>query len=194
MPEAKMSFDSETGEVCFDYRFNEDTEITGYMSLHAWVSVDGYDDGDLFFTVKKIGQDGKTEIPVLILGEAHPGAWSKLRLSWRGLSNELSTVFRPELAFEKQEKLEPGEVVPIDIAFVPYSRIWHKGETLRLHIAGRYIRDESGSSVSSGRQTIRASSISTAAAPMTAICAYRSFRRVGRAETIFTDKSVYTHG
>lgn len=24
----------------------------------------------------------------------------------------------------------------------PYSRIWHKGETLRLHIAGRYIRDE----------------------------------------------------
>lgn len=143
MPEAKMSFDGETGEVYFDYKFNEDTEITGYMSLHAWVSVDGYDDGDFFFTIKKIGQDGKTEIPVLVLGEEHPGAWSKLRLSWRGLSEKLSTDFRPELAFEKQEKLKPGEVVPIDIAFVPYSRIWHKGETLRLHIAGRYIRDES---------------------------------------------------
>ncbi len=140
---AKASFDGKTELLTYDIRFEEDTEITGYMSLHLNVSVDGYDDGDLFFTVKKMGQDGETEIPIHVLGEEHPGAWSKLRLSWRAVSEKLSTKFKPEQSFEKQEKLQPGEIVPIDVAFIPYSRIWHKGETLRLQIAGRYIRDES---------------------------------------------------
>jgi predicted acyl esterase len=141
--EAKASFDGETGLLNYDIRFLEDTEITGYMSFHGHVSVDGHDDGDLFFTIKKIGQDGKTEVPIYVLNEEHPGAWTKLRLSWRELSEKLSTEFKPEQSFQNQQKLKPGEIVTIDVAFVPYSRIWHKGETLRLQIAGRYIRDES---------------------------------------------------
>ena len=90
----------------------------------------------------EIGQDGKTEVPIYVLNEEHPGAWTKLRLSWRELSEKLSTEFKPEQSFQNQQKLKPGEIVTIDVAFVPYSRIWHKGETLRLQIAGRYIRDE----------------------------------------------------
>ena len=31
--------------------------------------------------------------------------------------------------------------MPVDIALYPLSRIWHKGEQLRLQIAGRYFRE-----------------------------------------------------
>ena len=33
--------------------------------------------------------------------------------------------------------------MPVEFAvtFFPYSRIWHKGETIRLQISGKYLRD-----------------------------------------------------
>ncbi|MCF0229484.1 MAG: acyl esterase, partial [Parasporobacterium sp.] len=40
-----------------------------------------------------------------------------------------------------EEKLKDGEIVPVDIAIVPSSRLWHKGQKLRIQIAGNYIRD-----------------------------------------------------
>ena len=39
------------------------------------------------------------------------------------------------------QKLSEGEVVPVDIAIVPTSRVYHKGERFRIQIAGRYIRE-----------------------------------------------------
>ena len=38
--EAKASYDSLTGEVCFDYRFEEDTELTGYFKLRLYVAAE----------------------------------------------------------------------------------------------------------------------------------------------------------
>ena len=139
--ESVASFDATTDVLNYDIRFEEETEITGYMSLHAWFSVLGYDDADLFFTVKKLGQDGQ-ELPVSVIDEPHPGTWCKQRLSMRALDEKASTETRPVQSFLKIEKLTEGEAVRLDICFVPTSRIWHKGETLRLQIAGRYIRDE----------------------------------------------------
>ena len=43
---------------------------------------------------------------------------------------------------ETNVPLEDGVPVEFAVTFFPYSRIWHKGETLRLQIAGKYIRDE----------------------------------------------------
>lgn len=137
--EASASFDPENDVLTFDYAVPEDMELTGYMSLHAWVSVEDYDDADLFFTVKKLGEGGR-EIPVSVLDEPHPGAWTKLRLSLRKLAPE-SKPEKPVQAFDETQKLKKGEVVPIDVCFVPYCRIWHKGETIRLQIAGKYLRD-----------------------------------------------------
>ncbi len=137
--EASASFDPENGTLNFDYAVPEETEITGYMSLHAFVSVEGYDDADLFFTVKKLGEGGR-EIPVSVLNEPHPGAWSKLRVSMRKLAKN-SRPEKPVQSFDEEQKLSAGQIVPIDVCFVPYCRIWHKGETIRLQIAGRYLRD-----------------------------------------------------
>jgi predicted acyl esterase len=75
------------------------------------------------------------------MGQPHPGQSGKLRVSQRALDSELSTDFQPVQSHRGSEKLTPGEVVPVDIAVYPFSRIWHKGQQLRLQIAGRYFRE-----------------------------------------------------
>lgn len=138
---AEISYESETGEADFSYAFPEDTELTGYFKLRLWVEARGNDDMDLFVCVKKRDKDGK-EVPTSVLGEPHTGAWGKMRVSLRALDPELSTEFNPVQAFTKEEKLSPGEIVPVDIEIVPTSRFWHKGEQVSVQIAGRYIRSE----------------------------------------------------
>lgn len=141
--EASYSYDGNTGQAEFDYVFAEDTEITGYMKLRLWVEAKGHDDMDLFVTIKKISADG-VELPVTVFGDSapHPGAWGKMRVSHRELDPELSTDFQPIQAHERELKLNPGEIVPIDVEINPTSRLWHAGEKLRVQVAGRYIRAE----------------------------------------------------
>ena len=137
---SKVSYDGNTGETVFDITFEEDTELTGWMKLHTWVEADGHDDLDLFVTVKKLDAQGNF-LPTSVLGEEHPGAWGKLRASRRELDEKQSTDYRPVHAHKRDLKLAPGEIVPMDIEIWPHSRIWHKGQQLRLHICGRYIRE-----------------------------------------------------
>ncbi|MDD3392609.1 MAG: CocE/NonD family hydrolase [Bacilli bacterium] len=140
--ESNISYDGNKGEIDFEYTFRKDTEITGYMKLRLWVEAKGHDDMDLFINVKKTSTTGE-ELPVTIFGtERHPGTWGKLRVSARHLDEEKSTEYKPVLTFDRTEKLQAGQIVPIDIPLVPISRIWHKGQKLRIQIAGRYIRDE----------------------------------------------------
>jgi predicted acyl esterase len=139
--ESKVSYDGKTGSTTFDIKFPEDTEITGYMKLRLWVEADGYDDMDLFVAIRKLDEEG-TELPISVLGEPHPGAWGKVRVSHRELDEKLSTDFQPVQAHRQEEKLKPGEIVPVEIEIYPYSRIWHKGQQLRVLLSGRYIRDE----------------------------------------------------
>jgi len=138
--ESKVSYDGATGVVNFDMTFDEDTEITGYMKLRLWVEADGHDDMDLFVNIQKLDENGQW-LPVHVLGEPHPGAWGKMRVSHRALDEELSTDFQPVQSHLKEEKLSPGEIVPVDIEIWPHSRIWHKGQQIRVQLAGHYIRE-----------------------------------------------------
>lgn len=138
--ETSCSYDGNTGEAVFDIKFSEDVELSGYFKAHLYVSSDCYNDMDMFFTVQKLDENGNW-LPTNVLGEPHPGAWGKIRVSHRELDPDLSTVFQPVMAHKSEKKLEPGEIVPIDVEFYPHSRIWHKGQQLRLRIAGRYIRE-----------------------------------------------------
>jgi len=138
--EAKLSYDGETGVVTFDVKFEEDTEITGYMKLHTFVEAIGNDDMDLFINIQKLDENGNW-LPVYVLGEPHPGTWGKMRVSARQLDAKLSTDYRPIQEHKDSQKLSPGEIVPIDVEFYPTSRLWHKGQQLRVQIAGHYIRE-----------------------------------------------------
>jgi uncharacterized protein len=138
--ESKASYHSTGGTTAFEIQFKEDTEITGFMKLHLWVEVEGHDDMDLFIYVRKLAENG-TWLPVNVLGEPHPGAWGKMRVSRRELDEKLSSDFQPVQAHKRDLKLKPGEIVPVDIEIWPYSMLWHKGQKLQVVIAGRYIRE-----------------------------------------------------
>jgi uncharacterized protein len=138
--EEKVSYDGNEGVVNFDMAFEEDTEITGYMKLRLYVEADGHDDMDLFINIQKADESGNW-LPTYILGEPHPGTWGKMRVSHRALDEKLSTEYEPVQSHLNEEKLSPGEIVPVDIAIVPSSKLWHKGQKIRVQIAGRYIRE-----------------------------------------------------
>jgi predicted acyl esterase len=137
---SKAVYDSEKEEACFDYTFEEDTELTGYMKLRLFVEAESYNDMDLFINIQKLSTTGEF-LPVTVFGEPHPGVWGKMRASRRKLDEDLSTDYCPVQAHTCDEKLKPGEIVPVDIEIVPTSRFWHKGQKIRVQIAGRYIRE-----------------------------------------------------
>ena len=139
--EANVGYESQEGRTNFDIEFDEDTEITGYLKLRLWVEAKGHDDMDLFITVRKLDEDG-TWLPVHVLGQEHPGAWGRMRVSRRELDEKLSTDFQPVQAHRKDEKLRPGEIVPVDIEIWPTSWIWHEGQKLRVIVSGHYVRED----------------------------------------------------
>ena len=138
--ESKVGYESNTEQCQFNIKFDEDVEITGYMKLRLWVEAKGHDDMDLFIYIRKLDDKGNW-LPISALGEPHPGAWGKMRVSRRELDPKWSTDFQPVQAHLKDEKLKPGEIVPCDIEIWPYSMFWHKGQQLQVMIAGRYIRE-----------------------------------------------------
>lgn len=137
--EVSQSYESLTEESYFTYRFQEETELTGYIKLKLWVAAECADDMDLYINIQKLDRHKKF-VPTNVMGCEHPGAWGKLRVSRRKLDKEASEDFRPVLSHVCDEKLVPGEIVPVEIAIAPTSRIWHEGEYLQIQIAGRYIR------------------------------------------------------
>ncbi|NNK02305.1 MAG: CocE/NonD family hydrolase, partial [Desulfatitalea sp.] len=138
--ESKISYEGEKGFVHFDIPFEEETEITGFMKLRLWLEAEGHDEMDLFVSIQKLDKDGNW-LPVSVLEEPHPGAWGAMRVSRRALDEKLSTDYQPIQAHQKDEKLSSGQIVPVDIEIWPHSRIWHKGEQLRVRVAGHYIRE-----------------------------------------------------
>ncbi|MGK5543321.1 CocE/NonD family hydrolase [Streptomyces sp. URMC 127] len=137
---ASTSYDAAEGIATFDITFPKQTELTGYMVLRLYVEADGHDEADLFVNIQKLSTSGEW-LPTSVVGKPHPGAWGKLRVSRRALDEEKSTPYHPVLTQEREEKLKPGEIVPVDIPIWPTSRIWHAGQRLRVQIAGHYIRE-----------------------------------------------------
>jgi predicted acyl esterase len=138
--ESRASYEAEKGLVNFDITFEEDIEITGYMKLRLWVEADGNNDMDLFVAIQKLDNGGNW-MPTHVLGEDHPGAWGKMRVSRRELDEKLSKHYQPVQAHRRDQFLKPGEIVPVEIEIWPHSRIWHKGEQLRVRVSGHYIRE-----------------------------------------------------
>lgn len=137
---SQISYDGNTGVVNFDMTFDEETEITGFLKLKLWVQVEGNDDADLFVNVQKLSTTGEW-LPTSVLGEPHPGAPGKLRVSHRELDEKASTEFQPVHTHKNIQKLTDGEIVPVEIEIYPTSRIWHKGQQIRVQISGHYIRE-----------------------------------------------------
>lgn len=136
---SSISYEAAKGLATFDMRFEEDTELTGYMKLRLWVEASGSDDMDIFVAIQKLDEESNF-LPTLVLGYPHPGASGLLRVSHRELDEVRSTPAEPFHPYRREQLLKLKEIVPVEIDIWPTSRFWHKGEQLRVAVSGHYTR------------------------------------------------------
>jgi len=126
-----------TQNAKFEFKFDEETELTGYMKLKLWVQADGSDDMDLFVAIEKIDRIGNL-VPFAFFGNHDDGAvalgW--LRVSHRELDEEKSTPYQPVHNHQREIMLKAGEVVPVEIEIWPSSTLFKGGEKLRVVVQG----------------------------------------------------------
>ncbi|MFZ0837914.1 MAG: CocE/NonD family hydrolase, partial [Xanthobacteraceae bacterium] len=168
---ASVSYDSvcqgtdPADRVQFDITFERDTELTGYMKLRVFMSTDASDDLDVFVGLHKLDKNG-TFVPMAYYAQFDDGpvALGWLRASHRELDPQRSTDWQPVHTHTREQKLKPGEIVPLDIEIWPSSTHFAAGEKLRLIVQGtdinRYTKEQAPvyfrheASVNKGRHTI----------------------------------------
>ena len=123
--------DSARHEVTYRYRMEQPTEITGYMKLHLWVSAPDHDDMDLAVRVEKLSRDGQ---PLPDRTGNLIAATGLMRVSMRQLDEARSTEAEPYYTFTTEQKLKPGEIVPVEIEIWPMGLYFDEGEILQLTV------------------------------------------------------------
>ena len=121
----------------FDYQYTEDTELTGYMKLRLWVRTDETTDMDIFVAIQKYDQSGEY-VPFVFysLYDYGPVALGWLRASHRALDEQRSTPEQPVHRHDREDMLEPGVAVPLEIEIWPSATKFKKGERLRVVVKG----------------------------------------------------------
>ena len=109
----------------------EPVEVTGHINLVMWVSSET-DDMDVFAYLRKMTPDGAVQTATRGI----------LQVSHRKLDPELSTPYRPYHSHDEEQKLTPGEIVPIEVEIWATSMVFQPGERIRLdvnaHDGGHY--------------------------------------------------------
>lgn len=125
------SDDSAADFVVFRHRFAQPFELNGYMKLHLNVAALDHDDMDLAVTVEKKAADGS------VLTDAAGNrimATGFQRLSLRKTDPALSTEAEPWYTFDEVQKVEPGQVVPVDIEIWPIALKFEEGQIMELTV------------------------------------------------------------
>ncbi|MGC1271428.1 MAG: CocE/NonD family hydrolase [Croceibacterium sp.] len=127
----------EAGEAVFTHRFAHDTEITGHAKLKLWVEAQGAQDMDLFVALQKLDAAGQpVGMTFYAFFENGPVALGWLRASHRALDPVRSRPWQPFHTHEREDLLQPGEVVPVEVELWPSSTLFHAGESLRVVVKG----------------------------------------------------------
>ena len=130
--------DGETpGRAVFEHEFAADTDLIGYMKLRLWIEVDEGNDADLFVAAQKVDASGATVgFPFVAFREDGPVALGWLRASHRELDPARSTPQQPWHPHTREEPLEPGVPVPVEIELWASSTRFAAGERLRIVVQG----------------------------------------------------------
>jgi predicted acyl esterase len=138
--ESEARYQADAGAE-FVHRFTEATELIGPMKLRLWVEAEGADDMDLFVGVQKLDARGGL-VPFSFLNalEDGPVALGWLRVSHRELDTKRSTPEQPWHTHRIEQRLKPGEVVPVEIEIWPSGTRFAPGEALRLLVQGTDIQ------------------------------------------------------
>ena len=135
---ASLSYPAAQGSAVLAHRFDTETEVSGHMKLKLWVSTTEGDDMDLFVVVDKLDTAGQP-VPFCYFSvfEDGPLALGWLRVSHRELDSKRSTDYQPWLLHQREMRLKPGEIVPVDIEILASSTLFRAGETLRVTVQGQ---------------------------------------------------------
>ena len=136
--------------MTYRYRMDKPTEITGYMKLHLWVSAPDHDDMDLAVRVEKLSKDGQP-LPDRVGNRIV--ATGQLRVSMRQLDTLRTTEAEPYYTFTGEQKLKPGEIVPVEIEIWPMGLFFERGEILQLTV-GAYQSEKAAIPFGSAKITV----------------------------------------
>ncbi|KAH7120260.1 hydrolase CocE/NonD family protein [Dactylonectria estremocensis] len=135
---SSISYDVEKqpNGITLNYTIPQLLEINGYMKLRLWVSAIGSSDLDLVVTAEKRFANGSS-IAVASTSESGSTIAAKgtLRVSHRALNRHRSTAFEPYHPHDREELLDDGQIVPVEIGLWPIALRFHPGERLALTIA-----------------------------------------------------------
>src|SRR5262249_13382242 len=113
------TYDAATGLATFTLDVVEDFEIIGPSCLRLWVESDGSDATALYATIQKADASGPPILPETLPSTLVPVATGQLRASHRELNEDLSTPLAPVHRHEREQFLEPGQVVLLEIGLWP---------------------------------------------------------------------------
>ena len=134
---SEVRYAADQDHAVFDYRFSEDTELTGHMKLKLWIELEGSDDADLFIAIQKFNKDKQAVgFTFYAFYENGPVALGWLRVSHRALDPDRSTPWQPVHPHDQEQPVPEGEAVPVEIEIWPSSTLFRTGETLRVHVQG----------------------------------------------------------
>ena len=122
--------------AAFKISIGQHSEIIGYCKLKLWVEADGSDDMDLLVLLEKLdAEGGGSSLRHNPYGAPVPlQSTGMLRVSRRELDLDRSTPSEPFLRLIGEQRLKPGEIVPVEIGFWPIGLKIHAGEALKLTI------------------------------------------------------------
>ena len=107
--------------------FEEDTDIVGPMALHLWVEAKGADDMDLTVRVEKLSVTGEP----IVMPDGPFAAGGVLRVSHRAVDESRFAVGEPYLVHTTEDKLQPGDVLAVDIPIAPIGLRFQPGDDVQ---------------------------------------------------------------
>ncbi|HYC00605.1 MAG TPA: CocE/NonD family hydrolase [Candidatus Limnocylindrales bacterium] len=138
-----VDYPARGGRAAFTFRFERDTELTGYMKLRLWVEARSdaagaaaSDDMAIFVAVAKRDRSGRMVHFHGSVGNRYDlVSRGFCRVSRRELDAARSTPWQPVISGRSHWPLQPGEIVPVDIEIYPSSTFFAAGESLELIVA-----------------------------------------------------------
>eukprot|EP00475_Leptophrys_vorax_P038661 TRINITY_DN6865_c0_g1_i1.p1 TRINITY_DN6865_c0_g1~~TRINITY_DN6865_c0_g1_i1.p1 ORF type:complete len:599 (-),score=153.73 TRINITY_DN6865_c0_g1_i1:27-1823(-) len=135
--EGSVFYDAKKGTAKFLFKFQQDTEITGYGYVRLWVSVDGHNEMDLLVQLRKLDAQGNVVSFAGVMGDQHEGvAKGFFRVSHHVSKLDAANELEPLYSHASREDLVSNTPVSVDVSLYPSSTLFRKDETLEVTIAG----------------------------------------------------------
>ncbi|KAK7228093.1 hypothetical protein V2G26_000263 [Clonostachys chloroleuca] len=155
---SSLRYDSQSDDhLEFMYTFQETTQLIGIPKAVLYMSCPDHDDLDVYVTIEKLDKDGKQMknlnipwggIPANSFEDIRPNEETEV-IAYKGPSGILRASHRaidenksmhPHWPFhphDREEKIEPGSIVRLDIGIWAFGIEYERGESLRVVIGGR---------------------------------------------------------